>query len=64
MQPTAISSAADDHDAFYFEGAPNRDQAAEADTGLRCWCGREVVAVLDEDEDEIYPTGWAHVGEP
>jgi hypothetical protein len=45
-----------DHVAFYEYGAPFRGDVE--DTGLRCRCGREVVAV-DFDES---PTGWAHVG--
>lgn len=48
-----------DHPAFYVEGEPYHGEAAELDTGLRCSCGREVVAVWDFDES---PTGWAHVG--
>ena len=46
-----------DHDAFYVEGEPTRDY--DGDTGLRCHCGREVVAVMDNEETR---TGWAHVG--
>lgn len=45
-----------DHDAFYEEGAPWRGPMYDRDTGLRCWCGREVVS------DTESPTGWAHVG--
>lgn len=49
-----------DHRAFYASGAPYIDERmADIDTGLRCICGREVVAVLDLFESA---TGWAHVG--
>ena len=48
------------HEARYYEGAPNWGPRYDEDTGLRCWCGREVVAVDDDD----HPSGWAHVGEP
>lgn len=45
-----------DHVAFYTFGEPFRGEVE--DTGLRCFCGREVIGVeLDES-----PTGWSHVG--
>jgi hypothetical protein len=43
-----------DHAAFYDHGEPFRGDVE--DTGLRCYCGREVVA---SDESR---TGWSHVG--
>lgn len=42
-----------DHAAFYDHGGPAK---GIEDTGLRCYCGREVVA------DDEARTGWAHVG--
>lgn len=45
-----------DHDAFYESGEPVWGADYDCDTGLRCWCGREVV------NDEDSPTGWSHVG--
>jgi hypothetical protein len=45
-----------DHRAFYDHGEPYRGDVE--DTGLRCYCGREVVADMDFDS----PTGWSHVG--
>ena len=48
-----------DHEAFYISGAPTQGAAWDHDTGLRCICGREVVAVMDWNETR---TGWAHVG--
>lgn len=50
-----------DHEAFYFEGEPVRDDACDH-SGLFCYCGREVVNVVDTEGFELYPTGWAHVG--
>lgn len=47
-----------DHDAFYVEGEPY--QGDVPDTGLRCHCGREVVATLNDPDGSAY--GWAHVG--
>ena len=52
----------DYHEAFYFDGLPNGGPTADEDTGLRCYCGREVVNTIGEDF-LIHPTGWAHVGE-
>lgn len=50
-----------DHDAFYAVGEPEHGSLAarDADTGLRCACGREVVNALN---DSTVRTGWAHVG--
>ena len=45
-----------DHSAFYESGAPYWGPAYDVDTGLRCFCGREVVA------DDDSPSGWSHVG--
>lgn len=42
------------HKAFYTYGEPYRGPVE--DTGLRCWCGREVVSCDDTE------SGWAHVG--
>lgn len=42
------------HRAFYTYGEPYRDNVE--DTGLRCWCGREVVSCDDTE------SRWAHVG--
>lgn len=50
------------HTPLYFEGAPYQDARWDSDTGLRCWCGREVVPTVNDNEDN--PSGWAHVGEP
>ena len=43
-----------DHAAFYEYGEPFRGDVE--DTGLRCFCGREVVSDMDDAQ------GWAHVG--
>lgn len=51
---------ASDHFAFYTDGVPFVGPMAEQDTGLRCFCGREVVGV--EVDEDVSPTGWAHVG--
>lgn len=60
--PTVLSALAEQpHEAFYASGEPYQGEAAALDTGLRCWCGQEVVAVLDDPEGD-FPTGWAHVG--
>lgn len=61
--PTALFATAEGlgsqpHEAFYAYGEP---MESEDDTGLRCWCGTEVVSVLDDPDGE-FPTGWAHVG--
>lgn len=58
--PTVLSALAEQpHEAFYASGEP---MESDQDTGLRCWCGTEVVAVLDDPDGE-FPTGWSHVGE-
>jgi hypothetical protein len=64
MTLTASSEVLDagPHEAFYAFGEPVRGDTAELDTGLHCWCGREVVNVINDDEGD-FPTGWAHVGE-
>jgi hypothetical protein len=58
LDPPILSDT--DHEAFYFEGAPERVHIDD-DSGLRCWCGHEVVNTINEDFGD-YPTGWAHVG--
>lgn len=62
--------AALDHDAFFTDtfgpaqlsvpGSGPLD--SDTDTGLRCWCGREVVSTIGEPPGALTGTGWAHVG--
>lgn len=47
-----------DHRAWYDHGEPYQGEVE--DTGLRCYCGREVVA--DMSIGIPGSTGWAHVG--
>ena len=42
-----------DHAAFYTDGMPYQDETE--DTGLRCYCEREVVATDSR-------SGWSHIG--
>lgn len=45
------------HTAFYQAGAPFVEEN-DHDTGLRCWCGREVVYAMNDEPDDR----WVHVG--
>ena len=42
--------------------APVWGPGADYDTGLRCFCGREIVSTLSDDAGIAEGTGWAHVG--